>query len=126
MAMLVVRASVIWLGMGVSGRDMGYVLFVVVYCCVLIFYFQAGYHATERDCRARSSGEFDGGSVMVEGSKTFRWKRNPFGGSGWVEDDDWEQDGRYLVLPLYPGFDVCDFVLFYSVDLVIGGFMVAG
>ena len=49
-----------------------------------------GYNDAERDSRARSSGDFDGGPVVVEGRKTYCWSRNPIGESGWVEDNDWE------------------------------------
>ena len=39
----------------------------------------------ERDCRARQSGDFAGDATIVDGSKVFKWKRDPFHGSRYEE-----------------------------------------
>ena len=39
----------------------------------------------EHDCRARQSGDFDGGSTIVDGRKVFKWKRDIFNGSRYEE-----------------------------------------
>ena len=39
----------------------------------------------ERDCRAKQSGEFDGGSTIIDGSKVFKWKRDIFNRSHFEE-----------------------------------------
>ena len=55
----------------------------------LIILVQARYHDAERDCCATESSDFEGGSTVEEGSKTFKWKCNPFRGSRFVEEDGW-------------------------------------
>ena len=67
----------------------------------------------ERDCRARQSGDFDGGSTIIDGSKVFKWVRDPIHRSRF-EDSQFEVSSAVLIL--------CDFDIF----IILSRGLVAG